>query len=188
MLADQAIIANARYGQSAGNGAAIAMFSVNQTSAGLMEAFARKHWLTADSSADMQKRYVLLFDLYIKARSYALLNKTGFILTLLGVLSMLAWPVVAFIYHDVDAFLGFAESAAIQTAVSGLTAFGYALYSHYKKRQQQMENLMRQLCHSDQPYQQLVPQLLAQIERIDSGFAFAEHLPGAKKPDADTDT
>lgn len=188
MLADQAIIANARYGQSASNGAAIAMFSVTQTSAGLMEAFARKHWLTADSSADMQKRYVLLFDLYIKARSYALLNKTGFILTLLGVLSMLAWPVVAFIYHDVDAFLGFAESAAIQTAVSGLTAFGYALYSHYKKRQQQMENLMRQLCHSDQPYQQLVPQLLAQIERIDSGFAFAEHLPGAKKPEADTDT
>jgi hypothetical protein len=163
------------------------MFSVNQTSAGLMEAFARNNWLTADSSPDLQKRYVLLFDLYIKARSYALLNKTGFILTLLGVLSMLAWPVIAFIYHDVEAFFGFGESAAIQTAVSGLTAFGYALYSHYKKRQQQMENLMRRLCHSDQPYQQLVPQLLTDIERIDSGFAFAEHLPGAKKPAADAD-
>ena len=163
------------------------MFSVNQTSAGMMEAFARNHWLTADSEPDLQKRYMLLFDLYIKARSYALLNKTAFVLTLFGVLSMLAWPVIAFINHDVEAFLGVAESAAIQTAVSGLTAFGFALYSHYKKRQQQMENLMRRLCHSDQPYQQLVPQLLTEIERIDSGFAFAEHLPGVKKPDTNAD-
>lgn len=163
------------------------MFSANQTSAGLMEAFARNHWLTDDSELDQQKRYMLLFDLYIKARSYALLNKAAFVLTLCGVLSMLAWPVIAFIDHNVEAMLGLAGSAAIQTAVSGLTAFGFALYNHYKKRQQQMENLMRRLCHSDQPYQQLVPQLLTEIERIDSGFAFAEHLPGVKKPDPDAD-
>ncbi len=160
------------------------MFSVNQTSAAMMEAFARSQWLTGESTPDLQKRYVLLFDLYIKARSYALINKAGFVLTLLGVLSLLAWPMIALLDQQMTAMLGLAGSAAIQTAVSGLTAFGYALYSHYKKRQQQMENLMRRLCHSDLPYQQLIAPLLSEIEKIDSGFAFAEHLPGKKKPDA----
>ena len=64
-------------------------------------------------------------------------------------------------------------SAAVQTSVTALAALGYAVYGHYKKRQQAVENLMRRILATE-PGAMDLERVLAELERIDQGFAFPD--------------
>lgn len=54
------------------------IFTPNKTSARLLVDFAAKHWAHSDIEA-LRLRYLMLYDLFIKARSYAILNKVFFL-------------------------------------------------------------------------------------------------------------
>ncbi len=151
-------------------------FTANKTSARMLVDFAEKAWgPSEDGGPDL--RYVLLFDMYIKGRSFALINKSAFWLALLFGLAVVVWPALAVIFKDRFEVI---SSAVVQTAVTAVGAFLFALYSHYKKRQMHVENLMRQVVYSDESVAELAARLLPEMERIDAGFSFSEAVKGGK--------
>ena len=153
------------------------IFNANKTSARMLVDFAGQAWEpTEDGWPNL--RYVLLFDLFIKARSYAIINKTAFWLALAFGLAVVVWPALAVIFKDQVEVI---SSAVVQTAVTALAAFLFALYSHYKKRQLHVENLMRQVVYSDDNVGDLAARLLPEMERIDAGFSFSEAVKGKTK-------
>ncbi|TAN49283.1 MAG: hypothetical protein EPN21_12555 [Methylococcaceae bacterium] len=163
------------------------IFQPNQTSAKLMVQFAAQAWLATDAepNQELQKRYLLVYDMYIKARSYVIINKVAFWLAFLAAIMVLIWPSLAVVSHDLGIQMEFLKSAVIQTTVTGFAALTFAVYAHYKKRQLHAENLMRRLIYSDEPFQALVSQVLAEMERVDSGFTFYNPLINNDKNEAE---
>ena len=153
-----------------------AVFAPNKTSAKLLVDFAAKTWGigVANVPVELQRRYLMVYDLYIKARSYALINKVSFWLAIMAGILVLAWPSIAVISKDYGVEREFLESAIVQTTVTGLAALMFAIYSHYKKRQTYMENLMRYIIFSEEVTGSLVEKVMVELERVDSGFAFSE--------------
>ena len=68
----------------------------------------------------------------------------------------------------------FLRSAIVQTTVTGLAALTFAIYSHYKRRQMYVENLMRHVIYSDESGEELIDKILNEVQRIDAGFSFSE--------------
>lgn len=165
---------------------AMAASRLTLTSARLLFEFAASHWgpqiQAQQPDLVTEKRYLLVHDLYIKARSYALLNKVAFWLALLLGIAVVIWPSLEVLGKALlDADNAVLSSAVVQTTVTGLAALTFALYSHYKKRQVCIENLMRQLIYTDLPQtaeadDEIVAKVLMELERIDAGFSFTEHL------------
>lgn len=156
------------------------IFTPNKTSARLLVDFASKHWAHSDIEA-LRLRYLMLYDLFIKARSYAILNKVFFWLALVAGISLLIWPAIAFRLDSLE--VGF--SAIVQTSVTGLAALMFALYGHYKKRQVHAENLMRHVVFSAESQGELFEKILQEMARIDQGFGFSESVSKKKDmPDA----
>lgn len=146
-----------------------------KTSAKLLVEFAAESW--ADSpSEELRRRYLMVNDLYIKARSYSILNKIFFWLALTAGVMVLAWPSIAVISKDFGVEKSFLESAVVQTSVTGLAALMFAVYSHYKKRQVHAENLMRHVIFSDDVTAEIIEKILKEMERIDIGFVFSESI------------
>lgn len=156
------------------------LFSPNKTSASLLVEFAAENWASSPSE-ELRRRYLMLYDLYIKARSYAILNKIFFWLALLAGLAVLAWPSVAVISKDFGIEKALFESAIVQTSVTGLAALMFAAYSHYKKRQVHAENLMRYVIFSNDTTAAIIEKILKEMERIDLGFGFSESIAGKGK-------
>lgn len=156
------------------------IFSPNKTSARLLVDFATKTWASSDSESQ-RLRYLMLYDLFIKARSYAILNKVFFWFALMAGIVLLIWPAIAFRLDSLR--VGF--SAIVQTSVTGLAALMFALYSHYKKRQVHAENLMRHVVFSSDTTEALFAKILQEIERIDQGFLFSESISKKAKDIAD---
>lgn len=158
------------------------IFTPNKTSARLLVDFATKHWAHSDNEV-LRLRYLMLYDLFIKARSYAILNKICFWLALGAGIALLIWPAIAFKLESLK--VGF--SAIVQTSVTGLAALMFALYSHYKKRQVQAENLMRHVIFSSEPKEELFERILLEMDRIDRGFVFSETINKKAKSMIDTE-
>ena len=150
------------------------LFSPNKTSGRLLADFAAQAWGESEQGEEARKRHLLVYDLYIKARSYAIINKVTFWLAVAFGIAVLVWPSVAIVTKDLGVEAQVLESAIVQTTVTGLAALTFAVYSHYKKRQMQMENLMRHAVYSDEPVAILVERTLQEMERIDAGFSFSE--------------
>src|SRR5262249_26126797 len=117
----------------------------NQMSASLLVHYARLSASQAspDNKAQAEQRLVILYDLYIKARSYALLDKVFFWLSIVSALAVLLWPSIAVIFKDKLGEKEWAKSAVVQTTVTGIAALAFAFYSQYKDKQTYTENLMR---------------------------------------------
>ena len=113
-------------------------------------------------------------DLYIKARSYAIINKLAFGLAIISSIMVLVWPSLAIVMQDFGIEMEFFKSAIVQTTVTGLAALTFAVYNHYKKCQMYVENLMRHIVYSEQFDQALIDKILKEIEKIDAGFTFSE--------------
>ena len=154
----------------------------NKTSAKLLLEFASRKWgpEAKDALPELERRYLIVSDLYIKARSYAIINKTAFWLAIIAGVMILVWPSLAIIMKDFGWEMEFLKSAIVQTTVTGLAVLTFAVYSHYKKRQVYVENLMRHVIYSDESVEGLIERVLKEVERIDAGFSFSEAI--MKKP------
>jgi len=152
------------------------LYSFNKTSACLLVEFAEKIWLEDDvpPSVSNQQRYLMMHDLYIKARSYSIINKLAFWFALILGVAVVVWPAIAIFAQDFGWQKEFLKSAIVQTTVTAFAGLAFALYSHYKKRQLYVENIMRSLVYATEWNQGVVDHVLKEMERIDSGFGFSD--------------
>lgn len=167
----------------------MSLFTPNKTSAKLLIDYAEAMWQPTEPSSEHKTRYLLLYDLYIKARSYAIINKVAFWFAVITGIMVLIWPSLATVCANCEACknsglnnIEFFKSAIVQTTITGLAALAFAIYAHYKKRQMYMENLMRYLVYSDESGDKLIQKVLAEMEKLDTGFSFAEVIPKNQKP------
>ncbi len=144
----------------------------NRTSARLMFDFAAETFGKSDEPA-ARRQMLVIADLYIKARSFAILNKIAFVWALGCAILIALWPAVAVLAEGFSTGARALTSAAVQTSVTALAALGYAVYAHYKKRQQAVENLMRRILATEAGTMDL-ERVLGELERIDQGFAFPD--------------
>ena len=144
------------------------IFSPNKTSAKLFIDFARNQilWGEASENSESLKRYLLIYDLYIKARSYAIINKIFFWIATVSGIMVLLWPSIAIITKDLGFERAFLSSAVVQTTITGLAALTFSVYSHYKKRQVFTENLIRSAVFSEQPLSELKGRIIREMEKI----------------------
>ncbi len=157
----------------------IGILKPNQTSAELLMDYAKTGVCKADKSAitaanvEEERKLVLIYDLYAKARSYAILNKIFFWLSLLAAVTVFLWPALGVL---LKARLGDQEwykSAVVQTTVTAIAALMFAFYSQYKDKQTYTENLMRYAVFADKPVNELSPKIIEEISKIDNGFSFS---------------
>lgn len=140
-----------------------------QTSAALLRAHARHRFGVPDGAEQPQsaaQHLLLIEDLYIKACSYAWINKLCFWLALIGALALLLVPVLPWLLPQWP----WLNQPGLQTTLMALSALLCNLYQQYKQRQTQTENLMRQVLFSDQPIEPLAAQIMAQLQQLDTGF------------------
>lgn len=154
----------------------------NRTSARLMFDFAAETLGKAEDPA-ARRQMLMVADLYIKARSFAILNKIAFFWALLCAVVIALWPAAAVLAEGYSTGARALASAAVQTSVTALAALGYGVYGHYKKRQQAVENLMRRIL-AVEPGAMELERVLAELERIDQGFAFPDPARRAEAPSA----
>ncbi|PSN19596.1 hypothetical protein C7271_06555 [filamentous cyanobacterium CCP5] len=154
------------------------IFKPNKTSAKLFVDFARSQVTpdTTPSGVNSLKRYLLIYDLYIKARSYSIINKIFFWIALFSGIMVLVWPSIAIVTQDLGVEREFLNSVVVQTTITGLAALTFGIYSHYKKRQVFTENLMRSAVFSEEELGELKDRVIKEMERIDAGFSFAETI------------
>ncbi len=110
--------------------------------------------------------------LYIKAWSYALLNKIAFVFALVFGLAVLICPLVASLTARYPYVKAVFETAIVQTTVTGIAALAYAVYAHYKRQQLAAENLMRYVLFSNDPAPRLYERVSRALSRVDAGFEF----------------
>jgi hypothetical protein len=116
----------------------------------------------------------MLYDIYIKARSYAIIDKIAFFLAIALGIMVLFWPSVAILSKDMGVEVEFLKSAVVQTTVTGFAALTFAVYSHYKHRQVLAENLMRYIVFTEDSPSELKTRVIRELERIDTGFSFSQ--------------
>jgi hypothetical protein len=147
----------------------------NQMSASLLIQYAQVSASQASPEQKLQaeQRLVILYDLYIKARSYALLDKVFFWLSIVAALAVLLWPSIAVIFKDRLGEKEWAKSAVVQTTVTGIAALAFAFYSQYKDKQTYTENLMRYALFSKEDPTALSNKVIEEIAKIDKGFSFS---------------
>lgn len=152
------------------------LYSVNQTSACLLVQFAQKVWLETETPPSLvnQQRYLMVHDLYIKARSYSLINKVAFWFALFLGIAVVVWPAISIFAQDFGWEKEFLKSAIVQTTVTAFAGLTFAIYGHYKKRQLYIENIMRSLIYATEWNQGVIDRVLREVGRIDSGFGFSE--------------
>lgn len=156
----------------------------NQTSADLLMKYAKLPLCTADGSkptAEAQQRMLLVYDLYVKARSYSFLNKFFFWPSLSIAFVILLWPALGIILKTRLGEREWYRSPVVQTTLTGLAALMFALYSQYKDKQTYTENLMRYAIFSNQPIAELAPKLIEEMSKIDDGFSFGNSLEPLKE-------
>jgi hypothetical protein len=147
----------------------------NQMSASLLIQYARVAATQASprNKAQAEQRLVILYDLYIKARSFALLDKIFFWLSIVSALAVLLWPSIAVIFKDKLGQKEWAKSAVVQTTVTGIAALAFAFYSEYKDKQTYTENLMRYALFSKDDPSVLSTKVIEELAKIDKGFSFS---------------
>lgn len=149
------------------------IFYPNQTSASLLVKYAEEKYYKDNENQDMEK-FLIIYDIFIKARSYYILNKFFFFLSIISGITVLVWPSLAIFAKDFGWKTGFLNSAIVQTTVTGIAALTFAVYSHYKKRQMYAENLMRFTIFSEDVLSNIKDHVVKEMERIDSGFSFGK--------------
>lgn len=128
-----------------------------------------------------ERKLVLVYDLYVKARSYALLNKLFFGLSLVSAIAVLLWPALGVLMKDRLGQRDWYQSAIVQTTVTGIAALMFAFYSQYKDKQTYTENLMRYAVFSDKPVFELSQKIIEEVGKIDSGFSFGGVFDASEK-------
>jgi len=147
----------------------------NQASASLLVQYAQVSAAKASprNKPQAEQRLVILYDLYIKARSYAFLNKLFFWVCIPFAILVLVWPSIAVIFKSKLGDKEWAKSAVVQTTVTGIAALAFAFYSDYKDKQTYTENLMRYALFSKEDASVVSSKIVEEIAKIDKGFSFS---------------
>ncbi len=133
--------------------------SPNQTSARYLLSVIENHGDPAKTE--------MAFDVFIKARSYVILNKVSFLFSIAGSVLVILWPVIAAMAKGTGSIL---SDAIAQTAVTAFTGLAIYFYSHYKKKQMVTETLLRLIAFSDTPLPELSKTIVNEMQRIDIGI------------------
>ena len=160
------------------------IFKPNQTSARLLVKYAEKMYYQGENEKNVEK-YLIIYDIFIKARSYAILNKIFFFLAFLSGIVVLLWPSVGIFAKDFGWKKDFLTSVIVQTTVTGIAALTFAIYSHYKKRQMYAENLMRFVIFSENNLTKIKDHVILEMERIDMGFSYGKNVTKEETPSKD---
>jgi hypothetical protein len=140
--------------------------SYNQTSGHYLLGMMEKQ---LENDPTLQTKYYLAFDVFIKMRSYALINKVFFIVGSLLSVAVLGWPIFAILFSK---WVNLISGAALQTIVTAAAAGAIYVYQYYKKRQVSAENLLRTIAFSDFDEKALVALVIDEMSKIDTGFGF----------------
>ncbi|MBL4712476.1 MAG: hypothetical protein JKX75_08280 [Gammaproteobacteria bacterium] len=157
-----------------------AVFNPNQTSATLLISYAKSVMDVAeeDEKIEAEKKYLLTYDIYIKARSYAILNKIFFCFSIVFGLLVLLWPSLSIIFKSKISGWEWVKSATVQTTVTGIAVLMFAFYSQYKEQQTYAETLMRHVVYSEETTRVLSKKVSEELSRIDRGFSFNSIISG----------
>ena len=172
-----ALLLTTAYHSSVSADSADSMFNQNQTSASMLIKYAasmRDAAIKQDPAnrQTYERKYVLAYDVYIKANSYAIINKVFFWLAVIAALGVLIWPSLGVVFkHKLDR-MEWLKSAVVQTTVTGIAALTFAFYSQYKDKQVYAETLMRHVIFSEQPVSSLSLKVVEELAKIDRGFSF----------------
>ena len=155
----------------------LSILNPNQTSARLLMDYAKIPVCQGDKTDQTvtindERRLVLVYDLYVKARSYALLNKVFFWLSLFSAIAVFLWPALGVLLKTQLGEKEWYKSAIVQTTITGIAALMFAFYSQYKDKQTYTENLMRYAVFADKPIDELANTIIEEIGKIDNGFSF----------------
>lgn len=158
-------------------------YSPNQTSASLLVKYAEsvKKQAPAENKQQAEQKFLLVYDIYIKAKSYALLNKIFFWLSGIAAVCVLLWPSLGIIFRNRLSEMEWVKSAVVQTTVTGIAALTFAFYSQYKDKQVYAETLMRQVIFSEQSVTDLSLKVADELARIDRGFSFGSFVSDQAK-------
>lgn len=150
------------------------IFKPNQTSARFLVKQAEKAIEEAEPHEKniAIKKHLLVYDIYIKARSYAILNKLFFWIAILAGISVLLWPSVAIIFAGKSEKWQWIKSATVQTTVTAIAALTFSFYAQYKDKQAYAESLMRHVIYSEESIATLSAKVSEELARIDKGFSF----------------
>ncbi|MFT5085350.1 MAG: hypothetical protein ACI9Y1_003409 [Lentisphaeria bacterium] len=150
------------------------IFDPNQTSASLLISFSEERMNQADprDKGEAEIKHLLAYDVYIKARSYALLNKIFFFISIIFGLLVLIWPSFSVIFKSKLSRWEWVKSATVQTTVTGIAALTFAFYSQYKDKQTYAETLMRHVVYSEISTSLLSKTVSDELNKIDRGFSF----------------
>lgn len=154
----------------------VSILAPNQTSASLMMEYVKSSVCRVEGSSspvgEDERKLVLVYDLYVKARSYAMLNKLFFGLSLLFSIAVLLWPAMGVVFKKRFGDQEWYRSTVVQTTITAIAALMIAFYDQYKDKQTYTENLMRYTVYSSQPVEALSRKVIEELGKIDSGFSF----------------
>lgn len=158
-------------------------YSPNQTSASLLMKYAKsvRKEVSNENTQQAEQKFLLVYDIYIKARSYALLNKIFFWLSGIAAICVLLWPSLGIVFKDQLGEMEWIKSAVVQTTVTGIAALMFAFYRQYKDKQVYAETLMRQVIFSEQSITNLSLKVSDELARIDRGFGFGSFVSDQTK-------
>ncbi|MGL1932361.1 MAG: hypothetical protein OCC45_11475 [Desulfotalea sp.] len=152
------------------------IFHSRQTSAKLLVRYAEEKYYKDDENKNMDK-FLIIYDIYIKANSYGIINKCFFFMAIFSGTILLLWPSLSIFAKDFGwGEKGFLHSAIVQTTVTGIAALTFSIYNYYKKRQMYAENLMRFVLFPEDSLSKIKDYVVQEMERIDSGFNFRKNL------------
>jgi hypothetical protein len=150
------------------------IFRADQTSASMLVKYAEKlmHDAPQKNKKEAEKKYVLVYDIYIKAHSYAVLNKVFFWFSIFFGIIVLLWPSLSIVFKSKLEQWRWLQSAIVQTTVTAIAALMFTFYSQYKDKQTYAETLMRYVIYSNEPVSQLAVKVSEELSKIDRGFSF----------------
>lgn len=114
------------------------------------------------------ERLTMIKDIYIKVKSYAILNKTLFIVSIILALAVFIFPSLLVLDSgiDVDSF----NATILQSILAIVTGGGIFLYKDYKEKQTSMEVLLRKVFYLESFSEKDKEEIIRGINSIDVGF------------------
>lgn len=153
-------------------------FVTDQTSAGLYMNELRRQDCPrptdeSEHTTQHHHKFLLMADLYVKAHSYAWMNKVFFLLAAISGFGVLIWPALGIVFKQAIGDREWHKSATVQTTLSAVTALMIAFYSEYKLKQTSIENLMRAVMYAPEAeIDTLSAKIIDELGKIDNGFSF----------------
>jgi hypothetical protein len=158
------------------------IFGTWQTSASLLMTYSDQAVTEAstEEKPEAMRKNLLMKDIYIKASSYAIINKVFFFLSIFSAIAVFLWPSLSIVFKSKWENREWLKSATVQTTITAIAALMFTFYSQYKDRQTNAESLMRYVVYSDKQASELSLKVSEELGRIDRGFSFTSILDNAK--------